>query len=316
MSNSSCKRRTDPENVRETVRSGRTAPYCGFCAIRSTSRATCARVPTCRRRALCSNIRSKRTAKETAGCSTATGARYGEKWSHPCGEHLASGLHPGIVESAIWLGVQERLAWRGGSTNRGTGHTSWLQGSVVCSLCGEHCYTRCNGVDARYTYLVCRGKRSGFCTGIPALRASVVENAVAPVLARRAAELLPYAETPPPETADQAATALEELEGQIRRVTAAMGEPSAAVPFFACRARASRVGAPRTGTAPPPCPKTPRGQCRKPLERLVGTCRPNRTPASTGTDGAGNTRVPTADRGEVKMMWKTSRSRAWRTLIL
>lgn len=158
--------------------------------------------------------------------------RHGEKWSHPCGEHLASGLHPGIVESTIWLGVQERLAWRGGSTNRGTGHTSWLQGSVVCSLCGEHCYTRCNGVDARYTYLVCRGKRSGFCTGIPALRASVVENAVAPVLARRAAELLPYAETPPPETADPAATALEELEGQIRRVTAAMGEPSAAVPFL------------------------------------------------------------------------------------
>lgn len=158
--------------------------------------------------------------------------RHGEKWSHLRGEHLAAGLHPGIVESDLWLAVQERLARRGGSTNRGTGHTSWLQGSVVCGLCGERCYTRNNGAGAQYTYLVCRGKRYGICSGISALRASDVERAVEPVLARRAAELLPYADAEMEEKPDPAAIALEELEARMHRIAAAMGEPSAAVPYL------------------------------------------------------------------------------------
>lgn len=157
--------------------------------------------------------------------------RHGEKWSHLSGEHLAAGLHPGIVESDLWLAVQERLARRGGSTSRGTGHTSWLQGSVVCGLCGERCYTRNNGAGEQYTYLVCRGKRYGTCRGIAALRAADVERAVEQVLARRAAELLPYAGTGEEEP-DPAAIALEELNARMHRIAAAMGEPSAAVPYL------------------------------------------------------------------------------------
>lgn len=55
-------------------------------------------------------------------------ARHGAKLTRLQGEHMAAGLHPGIVDSDLWLSVQERLAARGGCTNRGTGHRSWLQG--------------------------------------------------------------------------------------------------------------------------------------------------------------------------------------------
>ena len=58
-------------------------------------------------------------------------ARHGAKLTRLQGEHMAAGLHPGIVDSDLWLSVQERLAARGGCTNRGTGHRSWLQGLAV-----------------------------------------------------------------------------------------------------------------------------------------------------------------------------------------
>lgn len=159
-------------------------------------------------------------------------ARKGAKLTQLEGEHIAAGLHPGLVEPALWLAVQERLASRGGSTNRGTGHHSWLQGTVVCGLCGTRCYARNNGAGARYTYFVCRGKRLGLCDGIPALRTETVEEAVAPVLARQAELLLPLARTKTPDQPDPNAAALEELDGRMQRLAAAMGEPSAAMPFL------------------------------------------------------------------------------------
>ena len=96
--------------------------------------------------------------------------RQGSKLVHLEGEHVAAGLHRGIIDGTLWRSVQERLNARGGSTNRGTGHTSWLQGLAVCGLCGTRCYARSNGKGAAYTYFVCRGKRQGICTGIAGLR--------------------------------------------------------------------------------------------------------------------------------------------------
>lgn len=159
-------------------------------------------------------------------------ARNGAKLTRLDGEHIAAGLHPGLVEPALWLAVQERLMSRGGCTNRGTGHASWLQGTVVCGLCGTNCYARNNGAAAKYTYFVCRGKRLGLCNGIPALRTETVENAVAPVLSKQAALLLPLAKTKIVDQPDPNAAALEELEGRMQRLAAAMGEPSAAVSFL------------------------------------------------------------------------------------
>lgn len=66
--------------------------------------------------------------------------RQGSKLVHLEGEHVAAGLHRGFIDGTLWRSVQERLNARGGSTNRGTGHTSWLQGLAVCGLCGTRCY--------------------------------------------------------------------------------------------------------------------------------------------------------------------------------
>lgn len=150
-------------------------------------------------------------------------ARHGAKLTRLQGEHMAAGLHPGIVDSDLWLSVQERLAARGGCTNRGTGHRSWLQGLAVCGLCGAHCYARNNGKGAAYTYFVCRGKRQGICPGIPGLRTQWVEDAVSPILAQQAEQLLPYAETTP--RLDPAAVALEELEQRMRCLAAELSSP-------------------------------------------------------------------------------------------
>ncbi len=159
-------------------------------------------------------------------------SRHGEKWSNLKGEHLAAGLHSGIVDANLWLAVQQRLSHRGGNTTRGTGHTSWLQGCVTCGLCGLACYTRWNGKGKQYTYLVCRGKRQGICGGIPALRVGDVEAAVEPVLMQCVAQVLPHAEEGAPPKADPTEIALEELEARMQRIAAAMGEPSAAVPYL------------------------------------------------------------------------------------
>lgn len=157
-------------------------------------------------------------------------ARHGAKLTRLQGEHMAAGLHPGILDSDLWLSVQERLAARGGCTNRGTGHRSWLQGLAVCGLCGAHCYARNNGKGAAYTYFVCRGKRQGICPGIPGLRTQWVEDAVSPILAQQAEQLLPYAETTP--RLDPAAVALEELEQRMRCLAAELSQPTAAADFL------------------------------------------------------------------------------------
>lgn len=165
--------------------------------------------------------------------------RQGSKLVHLEGEHVAAGLHRGFIDGTLWRSVQERLNARGGSTNRGTGHTSWLQGLAVCGLCGTRCYARSNGKGAAYTYFVCRGKRQGICTGIAGLRTETVEQAVAPVLAEQAAAVLPYAQSAEPEPS-AAAVALEKLEQRMRRLAAELGEPHAAVAFL--REELQRLG--------------------------------------------------------------------------
>lgn len=156
--------------------------------------------------------------------------RSGEKGARKL--HIAAGLHPGIVESALWIGVQERLLTRKIGKKNGSGHTSWLQGHVCCGLCGQRCYTRNNGAGAAYTYWVCRGKRLGICRGISGLRSRTVEEAVLPVLTEYAETVLPYAQKKQPERPDPAAVELAELEEKMRRIAAEMGEPSAAVPYL------------------------------------------------------------------------------------
>ncbi len=161
--------------------------------------------------------------------------RIGGKLTSLKGEHIAAGLHKGVIDPALWLAVQERLHDRGGSSNNGTGRRSWLQGKVVCGLCGERCYVRGNGKGALYTYFVCRGKRLGICNGLHALRVSRVEKAVESVFLQRAAFVLPYAvaETvESTETPDSAALELEELTQKMRRIAGEIAESTVADSFL------------------------------------------------------------------------------------
>ena len=123
--------------------------------------------------------------------------------------------------------VAERPGTAGGSWRL---YQPWLQGLAVCGLCGAHCYARNNGKGAAYTYFVCRGKRQGICPGIPGLRTQWVEDAVSPILAQQAEQLLPYAETTP--RLDPAAVALEELEQRMRCLAAELSQPTAAADFL------------------------------------------------------------------------------------
>ncbi len=157
--------------------------------------------------------------------------RKGSKYTHLAGERAAVGRHPGILEDSLWLGAQERRLRHHGSTNRGSGTLSWLQGRVVCGFCGGQCYVRSSGTDNRYRYLVCRGKRLGNCTGIPALHAEAVEASVAPILADRAASLLPYATVPTP-VADFHTLAAQKLEQQAKQLAEAIAQTDATIPVL------------------------------------------------------------------------------------
>lgn len=147
------------------------------------------------------------------------------------GEQIAAGLHPGLVDSALWLGVQQRLQQRGGRTNRGTGRKSWLQGVVICGICGEHCYVRNNGKGLQYSYFVCRGKRLGICPGLRGVRVDDVEQAVECVMAERAAEVLPYGEKTV-EKPEAVEIAVEELTEQMQQITREMGKRDAVLPLL------------------------------------------------------------------------------------
>ncbi|MBQ8823691.1 MAG: recombinase family protein [Ruminococcus sp.] len=110
--------------------------------------------------------------------------RHGSKFVHIKNENISAGNHLGIIDASEWLAVQRKCSLRSGISNRGSGNLTWLQGLLVCSKCKERFYARNNGKDKKYTYLVCRGKRLGICTGHHALRSSWVEKLVEPVLLR------------------------------------------------------------------------------------------------------------------------------------
>lgn len=108
--------------------------------------------------------------------------RHGSKFNNIKNENIAVGNHAGIIDAVEWLAVQRKCNLRSGTSNRGSGNLTWLQGLLVCSKCKERFYARNNGKDKKYTYLVCRGKRLGICTGYHALRSSWIEKLVEPLL--------------------------------------------------------------------------------------------------------------------------------------
>ena len=75
------------------------------------------------------------------------------------------GLHKGIIEPSLWLGVQYTIGQKQNHSNLGTGSLTWLQGLVKCN-CGYTYYVkRCKSGKKQneFKYFYCRGRRNDSC---------------------------------------------------------------------------------------------------------------------------------------------------------
>ncbi len=105
-------------------------------------------------------------------------------------KYAAKSAHEPIITSEKWLAAQDILLSRKPSANGGSGSTSWLQGFTLCGKCGSSCYVRSNGKGYPYIYMVCRGRRSGICSGLKALRTEQIEKAAGKALEKEIKRLL------------------------------------------------------------------------------------------------------------------------------
>lgn len=97
-------------------------------------------------------------------------------------DFVTLGLHPGIVDSNLWLLTQNRFKQQRFIGNLGSGKLSWAQGLVKCKYCGFSCYVKKyrNSEHGRvFLYFYCRGKRNGTCkSSKKMLRVEVLEAAL------------------------------------------------------------------------------------------------------------------------------------------
>ena len=78
-------------------------------------------------------------------------------------DNVTLGLHEGIIEPSLWLGVQYTINQKKGHSNLGTGSLTWLQGLVKCK-CGYNYYVkRLKGKNKENKYFYCRGRRNDSC---------------------------------------------------------------------------------------------------------------------------------------------------------
>ena len=132
---------------------------------------------------------------------------------------LAVAGHPGIIESALWLEVQEKLAANRQLDRTGVGTYSWLTGLLKCGKCGYA--LKINRSGGRLS-LLCSGRSNlGCCDASLPLRPEEVEAAVGKALREMLAQCPPEVLIP-----EDSATAAEcqSAEEKIRRLVQALAE--------------------------------------------------------------------------------------------
>ena len=103
--------------------------------------------------------------------------------------------HEGIIDSSLWLAVQERLnGIREYSNHSNIGRTlSWLQGLVKCRCCDYSMYVKHmanKNPEKRFYYFFCRGKRNKTCKADPRMMPmGVLESEVERLIRQRLEEL-------------------------------------------------------------------------------------------------------------------------------
>lgn len=94
-----------------------------------------------------------------------TSKRKGNKFVNLENDFVSIGLHKGIIDSDLWLSVQQLFLRKKGHSNLGTGSLTWIQGLVKCK-CGYTYYVkrfRPNKSKKEYKYLYCRGRKNNSC---------------------------------------------------------------------------------------------------------------------------------------------------------
>jgi len=82
-------------------------------------------------------------------------------------DYVTLGLHEGIIDPSLWLGVQYTINQKKNHGNLGAGNLTWLQGLVKCK-CGYTYYVkRCKAHSKinpkEFKYFYCRGRRNDSC---------------------------------------------------------------------------------------------------------------------------------------------------------
>lgn len=92
-----------------------------------------------------------------------TKGRPRQKYAEPDKNYVVIGLHEGLIDSALWLRVQERLSHNKNFGSKGTGTKSWLSGLVKCGYCGMAVMFKDGGRPGSKVYTICRGRIEKYC---------------------------------------------------------------------------------------------------------------------------------------------------------
>lgn len=93
------------------------------------------------------------------------GERTTSKFVNYKTDYVTLAPHKGIIDSDLWLAVQNIFSRKKGHSNTGSGSLSWLQGLIKCK-CGYTYYIKKfspNKNGKVYRYLYCRGRRNNSC---------------------------------------------------------------------------------------------------------------------------------------------------------
>lgn len=145
------------------------------------------------------------------------------KYNDLSGQKLSISNHSGIVDAALWLRVQEKLARNPQIARENAGKYSWLTGLMKCAKCGYAVKINFSRPENRF-YLLCSG-RSNLSTCDACIRIDLreLETVVAAELEKMLLSCPPVSISP---ASGEDAEQLQQIEQRIERLVTALSESS------------------------------------------------------------------------------------------
>ena len=148
--------------------------------------------------------------------------RSAGRYQAPREQSFSLSNHRGLVPASLWLQCQAKLDANRQLGGSGRGKHTWLSGLLKCAACGYS--VKINREGEKY-YLVCSGRSNlGVCSASIRVGLRELEAAVEAELERLLAECPALEE--PGGGEPEAARALEDIDGKIDRLMAALAESS------------------------------------------------------------------------------------------